>query len=82
MVEVRRALLSVSDKEGLADFARGLRDLGVDLFATEGTAAHLRAHDVPVTNVETLTGHGSILEGRVKTLHPKVHGAILAVPTK
>jgi len=79
---LRRALLTVSDKEGLAEFARGLRDLGVELFATEGTASFLRGTGVAVTNLEDLTGHGSILEGRVKTLHPKVHGAILAVPTK
>jgi phosphoribosylaminoimidazolecarboxamide formyltransferase/IMP cyclohydrolase len=79
---VRRALLSVSNRDGLADLARGLRDLGVDLFATEGTASFLRTQGVAVTNLEELTGHGSLLEGRVKTLHPKVHGAILAVPTK
>src|SRR3990170_6372574 len=79
---LRRALLTVSDKEGLLEFARGLRDLGVELFATEGTASFLRGQGVAVANLEDLTGHGSILEGRVKTLHPKVHGAILAVPTK
>ncbi|MEK6850967.1 MAG: bifunctional phosphoribosylaminoimidazolecarboxamide formyltransferase/IMP cyclohydrolase, partial [Candidatus Thermoplasmatota archaeon] len=79
---LRRALLTVSDKRGLPEFARGLRDLGVELFATEGTASFLRETGVAVTNLEDLTGHGSILEGRVKTLHPKVHGAILAVPTK
>ncbi|HEV8595450.1 MAG TPA: bifunctional phosphoribosylaminoimidazolecarboxamide formyltransferase/IMP cyclohydrolase, partial [Thermoplasmata archaeon] len=82
MVEVHRALLSVSNKEGLADFATGLRDLGVTLFATGGTASFLRAKGVAVSDLEEITGQGAILEGRVKTLHPKVHGAILAVPTK
>ncbi len=82
MGKVARALLSVSDREGLADFARGLRDLGVALFATEGTATFLRENGVEATNLEDVTGLGAILEGRVKTLHPKVHAAILAVPTK
>ena len=82
MVEVRRALLSVSNKEGLAEFARGLTDLGAILFATGGTATFLRSHGLTVVDLESLTGYGSLLGGRVKTLHPKVHGAILAVPTK
>ncbi|MBI4415611.1 MAG: bifunctional phosphoribosylaminoimidazolecarboxamide formyltransferase/IMP cyclohydrolase, partial [Euryarchaeota archaeon] len=82
MVGVRRALLSVSNKEGLAEFAKGLADLSVELYATEGTASFLRSHSISVRNLEDLTGHGSILEGRVKTLHPKVHAGILAVPTK
>lgn len=82
MVEVRRALLSVSNKEGLADFAKGLQELGVILFATGGTATYLRERGLLVADLEQITGQGAILEGRVKTLHPKVHGAILAVPTK
>jgi len=82
MVEVRRALLSVSNRDGLTDFAKGLQDLGAILFATGGTASFLRSHGLPVADLEQLTGHGAILEGRVKTLHPKVHGAILAVPTR
>src|SRR2546428_78383 len=81
MGEVRRALLSVSNKEGLADFANGLSELGFELIASEGTANFLRTQRVPVKNLEELTGHGSILGGRVKTLHPKVHAGILAVPT-
>src|SRR2546425_3434609 len=81
MGEARRALVSVSNKEGLAEFAKGLHDLGFELIASEGTASFLRAQHVPVTNLEDLTGHGSILGGRVKTLHPKVHAGILAVPT-
>src|SRR3990170_7788214 len=82
MVEVRRALLSVSNRDGLTDFAKGLQDLGAILFATGGTASFLRSHGLPVADLEQLTGHGAILEGRVKSLHPKVHGAILAVPTR
>ena len=82
MVEVRRALLSVSNREGLTDFAKGLQDLGAVLFATGGTASFLRSHGISVADLEQITGQGAILEGRVKTLHPKVHGAILAVPTR
>jgi phosphoribosylaminoimidazolecarboxamide formyltransferase/IMP cyclohydrolase len=82
MVEVRRALLSVSNRDGLTDFAKGLRDLGVILFGTGGTASFLRSHGLAVADLEQVTGQGAILEGRVKTLHPKVHGAILAVPTR
>ena len=81
MGEVRRALLSVSNKEGLADFAKGLHEVGFELIASEGTAAFIRTNHIPVRNLEELTGHGSILGGRVKTLHPKVHAGILAVPT-
>ena len=81
MGEVRRALLSVSNKEGLADFAKGLYDLGFELTASEGTASFLRAQRIPVRNLEEVTGIGSILGGRVKTLHPKVHAGILAIPT-
>src|SRR3972149_539106 len=81
MVEVRRALLSVSNRDGLTDFAKGLQDLGVILFATAGPASFLRSERVRVADLEQITGQGAILGGRVKTLHPKVHGAILAVPT-
>ncbi|MFA6093813.1 MAG: bifunctional phosphoribosylaminoimidazolecarboxamide formyltransferase/IMP cyclohydrolase [Elusimicrobiota bacterium] len=75
---VRRALLTVSDKTGLAEFARGLHALGVELVSTSGTAALLREAKVPVRLLETLTGFPEILGGRVKTLHPRVHGGILA----
>ena len=81
MVGTRRALLSVSDKDGLAEFAKGLKDLGFELVASKGTAVFLRSHGVEATNLEEITGHGSILGGRVKTLHPKVHAGILAIPT-
>jgi phosphoribosylaminoimidazolecarboxamide formyltransferase/IMP cyclohydrolase len=82
MVEVRRALLSVSNRDGLTVFAKGLLDLGVVLFATGGTASFLRPQGLLVADLEQITGQGAILEGRVKTLHPKVHAAILAVPTR
>jgi len=77
LVPVRRALISVSDKTGLVDFAHGLDALGIALVSTGGTAAALRQAGVPVTDVSTLTGFPEIMEGRVKTLHPKVHGGLL-----
>ena len=70
LVPVRRALISVSDKTGLVDFAHGLDALGIALVSTGGTAAALRQAGVPVTDVSTLTGFPEIMEGRVKTLHP------------
>jgi phosphoribosylaminoimidazolecarboxamide formyltransferase / IMP cyclohydrolase len=75
---VRRALLSVFDKEGLEGFARGLHELGVELVASGGTAAHLAELGIPVTRVEDLTEHPEMLGGRVKTLHPRIHAGILA----
>jgi phosphoribosylaminoimidazolecarboxamide formyltransferase/IMP cyclohydrolase len=75
---VRRALLSVSDKTGLIEFARALADLGVELVASGGTAKSLRAAGLEVVPVETLTGSPEMLGGRVKTLHPFVHGGVLA----
>jgi phosphoribosylaminoimidazolecarboxamide formyltransferase / IMP cyclohydrolase len=78
MLPARRALLSVSDKAGLADFARGLHELGFELASTGGTAATLRDAGLPVTDVAAVTGFAEMLDGRVKTLHPRVHGGILA----
>src|SRR5262245_57729082 len=75
---VRRALLSVSDKTGLVDFARTLSELGVELVASGGTAKALRAAGLEIVPVETLTGSPEMLGGRVKTLHPLVHGGVLA----
>ena len=75
---VGRALLSVSDKTGLVDFAKGLASLGVELVASGGTAAALRQAGLEVVDVETLTGSPEMLGGRVKTLHPRVHGGLLA----
>ncbi len=77
-MKVTQALLSVSDKRGLLDFARQLVDLGVRLLSTGGTAKTLREAGLPVTDVSDYTGFPEMLDGRVKTLHPKVHGGILA----
>jgi phosphoribosylaminoimidazolecarboxamide formyltransferase/IMP cyclohydrolase len=75
--KVRRALLSVSDKTGLVDFARGLAGEGVELVSTSGTYKTLKEAGIPVRALETLTGFPEMLDGRVKTLHPAVHGGIL-----
>ena len=77
--QVKRALLSVTDKSGLVDFARALSALGVDLISTGGTARALREAGLPVRDIAELTGFPEMLDGRVKTLHPKVHGGILHV---
>ncbi len=76
---IRRALLSVSDKTGLVDFARALRGLGVELLSTGGTAKALREAGLDVRDVSDVTGFPEMLDGRVKTLHPRIHGGILAV---
>ncbi len=75
---IRRALLSVSDKTGILEFARALHALGVEILSTGGTARLLADNGVPVTEVSDHTGHPEIMDGRVKTLHPKIHGGILA----
>ncbi|MGH7011604.1 MAG: hypothetical protein ACREEX_12285, partial [Caulobacteraceae bacterium] len=77
-VPVRRALLSVHDKTGLAEAARRLDAAGVELVSTGGTAAAIRASGPTVIDVADLTGWPQMMEGRVKTLHPAVHGALLA----
>lgn len=74
---IRRALLSVSDKTGIEEFARGLHELGVEIVSTSGTYKVLSQAGLPVRPLETMTGFPEILDGRVKTLHPHVHGAIL-----
>ncbi len=74
---VRRALISVSDKSGVIELARGLRELGVEIVSTSGTAKVLAEAGVPIRPLDTMTGFPEILDGRVKTLHPHVHGAIL-----
>ncbi len=79
MIKVKRALISVSDKTGLAPFAQGLQRLGVEIISTGGTAQLLRAAKIPVIEVSDYTGFPEMLDGRVKTLHPKVHGGLLAV---
>ena len=78
MSPIRRALLSVSDKTGLVDLARGLAALGVELLSTGGTARALAAADLAVREVADVTGFPEMLDGRVKTLHPAIHGGILA----
>lgn len=77
-MEVKRALISVSDKSGVVDFARSLVALGVEIVSSGGTADVLAASGVPAMRVAEVTGAPEILDGRVKTLHPKIHGAILA----
>ena len=74
---VQRALLSVSDKSGLVPFARGLADAGVALLSTGGTYQLLRSEGIAVTEVSDYTGFPEMMDGRVKTLHPKIHGGIL-----
>jgi len=77
LVPIRRALISVSDKNGLIDLARGLDALGVTLISTGGTAKALREAALEVRDVSAVTGFPEIMDGRVKTLHPKIHGALL-----
>ncbi|MBI4659714.1 MAG: bifunctional phosphoribosylaminoimidazolecarboxamide formyltransferase/IMP cyclohydrolase [Verrucomicrobia bacterium] len=79
MVKIQRALLSVSDKTGLAEFARALAGAGVELISTGGTAKALREEGIPVTDLSSYTGFPEMLDGRVKTLHPKVHGGLLFI---
>lgn len=79
MIRVRRALLSASDKSDLVEFAQGLAGLGVELLSTGGTGQALRAAGLPVTDVADVTGFPEMLDGRVKTLHPRIHGGLLAV---
>ena len=77
-MKVRRAILSVHDKTGVADLGRRLAALGVEILSTGGTAALLRGTGVPVRDVSDVTGFPEMMDGRVKTLHPKIHGGILA----
>src|SRR5213592_3372131 len=74
---IRRAILSVTDKTGLVDFAKKLTGMGVELISTGGTAKMLRDSGISVKDISELTGFPEMLDGRVKTLHPKVHGGIL-----
>ncbi|HTU31873.1 MAG TPA: bifunctional phosphoribosylaminoimidazolecarboxamide formyltransferase/IMP cyclohydrolase [Solirubrobacteraceae bacterium] len=77
--QIARALLSVSDKTGIVDFARGLADLGIEIISTGGTAAALTEAGIPVRAIDELTGFPEIMDGRVKTLHPKLYAGLLAV---
>jgi phosphoribosylaminoimidazolecarboxamide formyltransferase/IMP cyclohydrolase len=76
---IQRALISVSDKNGVVEFSRALTELGIELVSTGGTAALLRDSRIPVKDISELTGFPEMMDGRVKTLHPKVHGGILAL---
>src|SRR2546421_4308749 len=76
-MKLTRALISVSDKKGIAEFARALEKQGVDIISTGGTAELLRKKGVPVREISSFTGYPEVLEGRVKTLHPRVHGGLL-----
>ena len=76
---VERALISVSDKQGIVEFARKLSEQGIELLSTGGTAKTLKENNVPVVSVDAYTGHPEIMDGRVKTLHPRIHGGILSI---
>lgn len=78
MRKVERALISLTDKSGIEGFAKELEDLGVEILSTGGTAKKMRDHGIKVMDVSEFTGFPEMLDGRVKTLHPKVHGGILA----
>ncbi|MGE3832761.1 MAG: bifunctional phosphoribosylaminoimidazolecarboxamide formyltransferase/IMP cyclohydrolase, partial [Parvibaculaceae bacterium] len=82
VLPVRRALISVSDKTGLIDFAQGLAKSGVEIISTGGTAKSLKSAGIPVRDVSEVTDFPEILDGRVKTLHPKIHGGLLADRSK
>src|SRR4030042_3675162 len=78
MARIKKAIVSVSDKKGLADFAKELSAMGIEILSTGGTAGALRDAGIPVKDVSEHTGSPEMLEGRVKTLHPKVHGGLLS----
>lgn len=78
MVKIKRALISVSDKKGIVEFAKGLKRLGIKIISTGGTAKLLKSKGIKVRAVSDVTGCPEILSGRVKTLHPKIHGGVLA----
>ncbi|MBN2516792.1 MAG: bifunctional phosphoribosylaminoimidazolecarboxamide formyltransferase/IMP cyclohydrolase [Deltaproteobacteria bacterium] len=78
-IEIKRALISVTDKSGIVDFAKELQEFGVEILSTGGTAAQLRQNGISVTDVSDYTGFPEMMNGRLKTLHPKVHGGLLAL---
>ena len=77
--EIKRVLISVTDKKGIVEFAQGLKTFGVEILSTGGTASQLRKSGVPVTDVSDYTGFPEMMDGRLKTLHPKIHGGLLAL---
>ncbi|MCW8796637.1 MAG: bifunctional phosphoribosylaminoimidazolecarboxamide formyltransferase/IMP cyclohydrolase, partial [Chlorobium sp.] len=76
---IKRALVSVSDKSGVVEFCRELSSMGVEIFSTGGTLRKLQESGVAAASISTITGFPEIMDGRVKTLHPKIHGGLLAV---
>jgi len=78
MSKIKRAILSVSNKKGIVEFARAINSMGVEILSTGGTAKALRDAGIPVKDVSEHTGFPEMLDGRVKTLHPKVHGGLLS----
>ena len=82
MAKIKRALISVSDKEGIGQFAMGLNGLGVEILSTGGTASLLKEKGIPIISVSDYTGFPEMLDGRVKTLHPKIHGGLLGQRSK
>lgn len=79
MVKIKRAILSVTDKTGIADFAKELSEMGVQIISTGGTAGVIEAAGVKVTPISDVTGFPEMMDGRVKTLHPKIHGGLLGI---
>ena len=79
MVKIKRAIISVTDKAGIADFAKELSQMGVEILSTGGTAKLIKDAGVEVVPISTYTGFPEMLDGRVKTLHPKIHGGILGI---
>ncbi len=77
--DIKRVVISVTDKKGIDEFARALTAFGAEILSTGGTAAQLRKSGVPVTEVSDYTGFPEMMDGRVKTLHPKIHGGLLAL---
>ncbi|HET8782951.1 MAG TPA: bifunctional phosphoribosylaminoimidazolecarboxamide formyltransferase/IMP cyclohydrolase, partial [Pyrinomonadaceae bacterium] len=79
MTRIKRALISVSDKTGIIDFARELKNFNVEIISTGGTAKSLRDAGIDVIDISDVTGFPEMMDGRVKTLHPRVHGGLLAL---
>ncbi len=80
--DIKRVLVSVTDKAGIVEFARGLAEFGAEILSTGGTATHMRNAGIKVTDVSDYTGFPEMMDGRLKTLHPKIHGGILAIRDK
>jgi phosphoribosylaminoimidazolecarboxamide formyltransferase/IMP cyclohydrolase len=78
-VKIKRALISVSDKTGVVEFAKELAAMGVTIISTGGTAKSLAQAGLKVTSIDAVTGFPEMMDGRVKTLHPKIHGGLLAL---